>query len=468
MTRSLLRITAGLLLSLMSLVTAHAADCEVGATVDRLPDLEYSCARLDSGRKVLVVEAGRRGDPGVVLVHGMGNNAHRDWRHAYPELARRFHVVALDLPGFGASGALPDGYSFAGLEAAIDQVATQRGLERFHLVGHSLGGAVSLYYAAQHPQRIERLVLVDAAGVLLQQVFARQLIEANRASAGSAVDLLGVLAPGLTTDRVLDFVEDRLDIGTLLAANPTLRRALFGAQIYTDAALGLAEHDFTTAIRTVRSPTIVVWGEHDNVTPLRTGHLLAARMHDARLRIVPEAEHMPMIQRPEAFNRELLAALTEPLTSAIADEPGPSQGDVICKDQSNVRYTGTIDRLSLVDCSNLRIEDARIRELQATRSSLTLDRVTIEAQTTAIDVSDTTVIATGLTLRGATAIRARTSRLDLAGATLRASERAVDMDGRSRLYFSVSDIDAPDYRGDAHFIWPPAASRTRNAPSAGR
>ncbi len=462
MTRSILRAVACLLLwptvTPPTLAQEKAAGCEVGATVDRLPDLDYSCVRLSSGRKVLVVEAGRRSDPAVVLVHGLGNNAHRDWRYTYAELARQFHVVAFDLPGFGASESLSTGYSFAGLDAAIDQITTQRGVERFHLVGHSLGAAVSLYYADQHPQRIERLVLVDAAGVLLQQVFARQLIEANRAAAGGgALELLGVLAPGITPDRVLDFMEERLDVGALLASNPPLRRALFGIQIHADAALGLAEYDFTTAIRTVRSPTVILWGEHDTITPLRTGQLLAARMHDARLRIVPEAEHIPMIQRPEAFNRLLLAALTESLTAPVAEVVNTrSQGDVSCTNQANQRYTGTIDRLTLNDCSNVRIEDARIRELRAERSSLTLDRVIIEADTIALDVSDTTITATALTLVAPTAIRARASRLDLAGATLRASKRAVQLEGNSRLYFSVSDIDAPDYRGDAHFIWPPA------------
>jgi pimeloyl-ACP methyl ester carboxylesterase len=463
--RTFIRRTAGWMLLCLPLALPaqsqnDAAECQIALpATDQIQGLDYSCVRLASGRKVLTVEAGKRGNPVVLLVHGMGNNAHRDWKHAYPELARQFHVIGLDLPGFGASEAMPDGYSFAGLDAALEQIATELGLERFDLVGHSLGAAVSLYYAERHPQRIGRLVLVDAAGILLEQIFTRQLIERNRASTGlDALDLLGTLAPGMSSERVLDFMEDRIDIKSLLAANPPLRRALFGMQGYVDAALGLVEHDFTSAIRNVRAPTAVIWGDNDTITPIRTGRLLATRMHDARLRVVPDTQHVPMIQRPEGFNRALLAALTEPPAPVLQSPTGPSQGDVNCNGQANQQYSGTFDRLSLTNCSNARLENARVRELHAEGSSLTIERATIESPDTALDVSDSTITATGITLIGRIGVRAHSSRIDLAGATVRARERAVQLSGDSRLYFSVSDIEAPDYRGDAHFIWPPASA----------
>ncbi|HEY6645063.1 alpha/beta hydrolase [Povalibacter sp.] len=422
----------------------------------RLANVDYSCVRLPSDRKMLIAEAGNASAPTVVLVHGLGDNAHRDWKYAVPELAKQFHVVAVDLPGFGDSEPLPDGYSFAGLDAALEEVAIQRKLQQFHLVGHSLGAAVSLYYAERHPQRIRRLVLADAAGVLLQQVFTRQLIEANRASTGiDALGLLGVLAPDMSADRALDFIEDRVDVNFLLTANPALRRAIFGMQTYADAAFGLVEHDFTSAIRAVRAPTVIIWGENDNITPIRTGRLLAARMHEAQLRIVPDAQHVPMLQRPDAFNRELLSSLAGPFAPVSPSIAGPSQGDVTCNGQTNQRYSGMFDRLTLDNCSNAHLENARVRELRVQRSTLTMDRVTVESPAIALDASDSTITATGITLIGRTGIRAQLSRLDLAGATLRAQERAVQMGSDTRLYFSVSDVEAPDYRGDAHFIWPP-------------
>src|SRR4051812_40982673 len=85
----------------------------------RLAELSYTCLALRSGQRVLVGEAGPRTAQPVLLVHGLGNNAHRDWSKLIPVLARQFHVVVLDLPGFGASDAAPQGYSFDGMVGAL-------------------------------------------------------------------------------------------------------------------------------------------------------------------------------------------------------------------------------------------------------------------------------------------------------------------------------------------------------------
>src|SRR5690606_28114053 len=78
----------------------------------RLPTLEYECMRLSSGRHLLVGSAGARHRPAALLIHGLGTNAHRDWREVIPALATDHHVITLDLPGFGGSDTLPQGYSF--------------------------------------------------------------------------------------------------------------------------------------------------------------------------------------------------------------------------------------------------------------------------------------------------------------------------------------------------------------------
>jgi hypothetical protein len=86
------RIAVSILLSVSFTLPTHSqdkpAECQISLPpTDQIQGLAYSCVRLASGRRVLVVEAGKRGDPVILLVHGMGNNAHRDWKHAYPELA---------------------------------------------------------------------------------------------------------------------------------------------------------------------------------------------------------------------------------------------------------------------------------------------------------------------------------------------------------------------------------------------
>ncbi|HEY5807079.1 MAG TPA: alpha/beta hydrolase [Povalibacter sp.] len=420
---------------------------------DRIAGLKYTCLRLD-GRRVLVTEAGDAQHPPVLLVHGLGSNAHRDWRDTYPTLSRKFHVIALDLPGFGASDPVPGGYSFEQLDATIIYVARQLGLRRFHLAGHSLGAAVSLYFAAKHPELVDRLVLVDAAGVLLQQVFTRQLLEANRSTGSEALDgLIGVL--GTKAETLVDLVEERLDISSWVVANGALADALLGTQMHADAALGLVKHDFTSALRSVRAPTVILWGSDDTITPLRTGELLAGRIAGARLQIIPGARHVPMLETPDEFNRLLLDALANALPPQPPVPTTPSQGDVECVDRQGAVYSGTFNRLSLSDCPDARIENAWVGELVVEDSNVTLKQVTVDSKDVALQVSNSTVTGTVVDLHGKVALHADSSRVDLAGAKLRAREKAVDLAGSSRIYFSVSEIDAPDYRGDAHFVWPP-------------
>ena len=427
---------------------------------DRLPDVRYTCMQLSSGRHVLVAEAGDRKLPAVLLVHGLGNNAHRDWRATVPALTPKFRVALLDLPGFGASETLAQGYSFEGLASTLLEVTRRIDMPRFDLVGHSLGGAVSLYFAQQHPEAIDRLVLVDAAGILVKPVFMRYLLEANAAAygMGSLDAVLGVLGPTLPggTEGLLDLLEDQRGMGRYLVDNPGIRGALFGNQIIADAALGLVEHDFTTAIRDVRAPTSIIWGTDDSVTPLRTGRVLAARMPDATLSTIAGAQHMAMNQRPAEFNTLLLQALVDPRR---VKPPAPlqpaSQGNIRCVDQPQMKYTGAYDTITLEGCANARIENAWVKQIVLDRSSASLDNVILNSADIALSAKDSNVKATGGSITGKIAIRADASRMDLAGISLRAQEKGIDIQRPSRIYFSVSDYDAPDYRGTAHLVWPP-------------
>ena len=292
-------------------------------------------------------------------------------------------------------------------------------------------------------------------GVLLQQVFTRQLIDANRSTGNGALDgLISVL--GASSDSVIDLVESQLDLSSWLMANPAMADAVFGTRTNVDAALGLVKHDFTSVLRSIRSPTVILWGSADRVTPLRTGELLAGRLADARLQIIPGAGHMPMSETADEFNRALMQALADPLSpKQTLAANGASQGDVSCSNRSGAVYSGVFARLSLSNCPNARIEDARAREISIESSNVTLTRVTVEGDGVALQTRNSAITATVIELSGTVAVRADASRVDLAGARLRAREKAVDVTGQSRIYFSVSEIDAPDYRGDAHLVWPP-------------
>lgn len=429
----------------------------------RLASLRYRCAKLRNGQRVLIGEAGAQNPRAVLLVHGLGNNAHRDWSTVIPALARRFHVIALDLPGFGESPPSPQGYSFSALGGVLAEVLEQTApTQRVHVVGHSLGGAVSLYFANVHPDKVDRLVLVDAAGILLKTVFVQHVASLRMPQLG--IDPVDRFLRGMD-ERVNSFrrlvfndLDDRFDFSRWLAQNPGVRNALLGRYTQVEAGLGLVEHDFTAPIRETTAPTTVIWGRDDPVAPLRTGQLLAARMPDARLKVIDGAGHTPMQDTPDAFLRLLLEALSGPLSPKYAvDVSEVSQGDVVCQNEPFRHFSGSFDSLTLDNCTDARIDGARIKQLVLKSSTVTIEDCAIDSSDVALLAQQSTVTATNLRLRGRVAIHADESRLDMAGVSLQAIERGVEADAMSRLYFSVSDWRGTDYNGDAHFLWPPSA-----------
>jgi pimeloyl-ACP methyl ester carboxylesterase len=429
------------------------------APAPRLARLQYRCLTLATGQRVLVGEASLKHARTVMLVHGLGNNAHRDWETVVSALAVDFHVVALDLPGFGASPGAPEGYSFPALGRVLAEVVQQTApAQRVHLVGHSLGGAVSLYFAHAHADKVDRLVLVDAAGILLKMVFAQHIASLRTRQVGIAPldNLLKGLSERVNSVRRLVFndLDNRFDFSRWLAQNPGVRNTLLGRYTQVEAGLGLVEHDFTAAIRETAAPTTVIWGRDDPIAPLRTGKLLAERMPDARLKVIDGVGHTPMLESPETFKRLLQEALNAPLAPKAAPAAAEaSQGHVLCQNKSDQRYSGSFDSITLENCADARIEGAQLKQLTLKSSSVTLENSVIDSSDVALSAQRSEVTATAVRLNGRVAISADDSRLDLAGASLHASERNVEMPTPSRLYFSVSDLHGSDYNGDAHLLW---------------
>src|SRR6059036_4163764 len=120
-----------------------------------MPELQLRGGEVDGLRLHYVVEG--RG-PAVILVHGLGGFA-ESWRHNIRPLAGRATVYALDLPGFGDSAKPRTRYRLAYFAGALRSFMDGLGLAQASLVGHSLGGAVSVTYALTHPSRVERLAL---------------------------------------------------------------------------------------------------------------------------------------------------------------------------------------------------------------------------------------------------------------------------------------------------------------------
>jgi pimeloyl-ACP methyl ester carboxylesterase len=441
------RLLAALLLALAPL--AHAADDWL-----TLPDAVHErVAEPVFGGEVWVYQAGRRHAQAVVLVHGLGERGSQDWAQLIPALARRYHVLAFDLPGFGRSSRGNELYSPANYTALIRHL-TQRYLDRpFKLVGHSMGGAISLHYAASHPEDVSQLVLVDAAGILHRAIYAQFL-------SGLGIELLPAFYPG--QDGLLGDLAGRLlrraeglPLDTELVLQiPQARAAVLAGEPTRIAALALVEENFSSLIPRVRAPTLIVWGELDPIAPLRTGKLLAANIAGARLQVLGDLKHMPMLEDPVRFNAVLLqelgrspeelARLGKSAAYALAAAPAAGERVGRCENARDRVFRGDYARIEIRGCRGVKLIGVRARELLIERSVVEIENSHIITEGVALRAVGSELQITGGSLRGSVALALTGSRADVAGVQLIGGTAAVTAGGRGSSDFmsSVSRVQS--------------------------
>ena len=292
----------GLLLGLLALVAGLAAWPEAppgptGAWL-RAEGLTPSFETV-AGSRLGYVRTGS--GPALVLLHGFASSIYT-WKDVIPALARTHDVVALDLPGFGASDQ-PPGLSWEDLPRSVFGLMDRLGIPRASLVGNSLGGAVAVMLAVDRPDRVERLALVDSAGYNLDPADRPLLLRLVGSPVNGVVRALPVrrLLVRLALRQV--FHDDRLvtpeRVEEYLA--PMARPGALAALRSLTASQGVGAADFARRIGDVAAPTLIVWGREDRWIPLEQGRRFEAAIRGSRLVVIDECGHMPQEERPEPF-----------------------------------------------------------------------------------------------------------------------------------------------------------------------
>jgi len=263
------------------------------------------------GRLVHVLQAGQ-GEP-VLLLHGFGASTYC-WRHILPALARTHRVIALDFHGFGATERPRDlaSYTRDGQAALVLAVLDALGIGRAHLVGHSYGGAISLWLASRHPERLASLSLVDTAAPTFPND-RRSRLAATRPFAW--LFLHGVALTSWSVRKALEAsIRDRRQVTPELvdgyltplrvegvdAAYRGLTRPLRGR---------LAEEGPEVDFARLDLPTLVVWGTEDRLVAVEDGRRETARLPHCTFVELDGIGHMPMEECPEELVRILSSFL---------------------------------------------------------------------------------------------------------------------------------------------------------------
>ncbi|GIW06255.1 MAG: alpha/beta hydrolase [Dehalococcoidia bacterium] len=230
----------------------------------------------------------------LVLLHGWGGDS-RSFFPVQQALALHFRTLALDFPGFGRSALPPATWGVDDFAEHLAGWLDDLGIRRASVVGHSFGGRVAIVLAATQPERVDKLVLVASAGILPRRTVTYHL--------------------KVRTSRL---ARRLLAAPPLARVRPALERRLYdalGASDYANAGplrstfVRVVNQDLRPLLPRIQAPTLLIWGEKDEATPLTDGEIMAREIPDARLIVYRGAGHFAYLERAEQFAADVRAFL---------------------------------------------------------------------------------------------------------------------------------------------------------------
>ena len=278
--------------------------------------------KIGDGVSVHLRDEGPKDAPAIILLHGSNADLHT-WQPWVDALKGEYRVIRVDQVGHGLTGPDPDAdYSMGNFVSDIDEVADAMGLKSFTLGGNSMGGAHAVAYALAHPERLQGLVLVDAAGAP-----ARPQGEDGGGNIGFTI----ARTPGL--NQLMKHITPRSMV------EQSLRQSVTNQAIVTPQAVDRywellrypgnraatiarfsadrSSFDAGEAAR-IGVPSLVIWGEEDGLIPVEAGLWFDKHLPDSRLVVYPGIGHLPHEEVADRSGAYLLGWLDEQDFAAAA------------------------------------------------------------------------------------------------------------------------------------------------------
>jgi len=221
----------------------------------------------------------------VLLLHGWGSSLD-SMTALFDALTPAYSVFAIDFPGHGKSELPPERWGVCDYTDCLLQVMDALGLERPHVLAHSFGGRVAIRLAKYHHTRVNKMILVDSAGVRprrpLKSYFKIALAKTGKFSAKFG---------GRAGKALRDYIYSRVGSKDYVSAGP-LR----------DTFVRVVNEDQTEMLADVLAPTLLVWGAQDRDTPIESAKVMAELIPNASLVVMDNAGHYSFLDQPHKFN----------------------------------------------------------------------------------------------------------------------------------------------------------------------
>jgi len=251
------------------------------------------------GQKIHYVEAGS--GPTVILLHGLGGSS-QAWQYNIGPMAEKFHVVVPDQIGFGKSDKPLVNYRIRTYVDFLDQFCKQLKIERASLVGNSMGGWIAAAFTAAFPDRVDKLVLEDAAGYApAKELDTRTFFGLNPTTREGMRVLVGKVFYNkmFQTDAAIDqAIAARLAAGDGYTINSITESIIRGEDFLDDT------------VKTIKRPTLIVWGREDGLVPLAEGERFNKDIAGSKMVVLDQCGHVPNIEKAAEFNAAVIKFLS--------------------------------------------------------------------------------------------------------------------------------------------------------------
>lgn len=252
--------------------------------------------------------------PAVLLLHGGGvDSARLSWGAAIQPISDSWRVFAPDWPGYGDSQRPDIRYNMAFFTAFLTDLLDALSLERVSLAGVSMGGGIAISFCLAHPERVEKLVLIDSYGLQgrapmhqLSSLFVQipLLTEMTYATLKLSRSLTRASLSSIFANPKTAMTDELVDLVYAEVQKPHTGRAFHSFQMDEVGWDGLRSV-FMDRLGEIQAPTLIIHGEVDNLVPLECSKQAQQRIHGSCLEILPDCGHWPQRENPELFNRLL-------------------------------------------------------------------------------------------------------------------------------------------------------------------